>query len=501
MLKYLIFSVFFACAFAQLNFVTLTSGTPATGSIPISANPTYDPQYFAVWVPWNASSVNFTITNPAATTCDLRWNIRSTAWACSEDYYNYECYEYAGYESYVDYGYYDYLILDSYNSEYENNELQWVVNNWVYVTVQRYDDLDNDLACSFTLEATIDECATAGQIGADPDGTAFCAPINNATTQFVWSLNSPADSYAFFFTEIPDFTGSVYMWVNSTTIDLYLYGLGQGTPSYDNYNCYTSSYNTNGSFYIYELDCYTPRSGLFFFYVQNSDSVAATSTVVFIIDYCNTTFTGLGGAYCNMPAMPINFTNPGPYIVPASTNSPDGYGWVYMFWYSYPMNTTFEQVSFCVATANDSGYLYARRNAFPEEYSTWGYEGYWYESFSSSSGACVYLRIEDFFPGGFYWVGINNEGSSGSPLSFTISLNATFAPTSATSVTGQTTQSSATSVTGATGGATGSATGSATGGATGSNSGNPTGSQNSSGDAYSLGVSVLVVLIAAVLSF
>jgi len=271
MFKFICFALFVVCASAQISYVTLSNGVAVAAAFATEADDIYYyPTYYAVWVPWNASSVNITVVNTYPTTDDnceyLQAEVRTVGFACSEDNDDANCYDVGDYDDdiYSDEPFYG-LYGPGTDTDYEG--LRWSVNAFWFVTVQREDSIDNAYACSYTIQATVTECAGTG-LAVDPedDGTFTCITATNVTVPGTYPLTSLADSYYYYYTNVPDFTGYVTMVVNSSDSDVYLYGNNYG-PASDYEDRCEYDFNDGGvGFYITNLTCYTPRAGSFFFY-------------------------------------------------------------------------------------------------------------------------------------------------------------------------------------------------------------------------------------------
>jgi len=441
------FCAILAVAFAQQSFSVyeLTSGVAYSGALPIQANEDsgYTVTLFSLWVPENASSVNVSLINTNNDLCDyVSIFVLQGTYPCNEDQYDnsdYRCGQ--GYDIGDGIGDSEYEIWVPASTDYL---FEYQVNTYWYIAVGRYDEFDYDSACTYTVQATVNSTCTSGSIGLpyslSSDEYSQCSqPYNTVSTYpSTFTVNGNEDTFPVFKVSVPVGTGNFQFTVN-TSMDadvLEVYGRSYGAPSIYDYNCDDDSYTEVGNFTIYNVICYTPRSGDFYIALYSDYSDTTTSIVTFQ-NAPTVCANGTGGWNCSFVSVPFNgmtstFTIP--YNSGATYLS-------YAFYYIYmdiPANFSSNPITITASTTgSDSLTYFYRRNGYPEEDSTWGYESV-YEYYGTPHSYT--LTQFDWSVAGRIYFGFQCDTSPS--CSVTASVNGTVTSTSATSATSVTTVTS-----------------------------------------------------------
>jgi len=324
-----------------------------------------------------------------------------------------------------------------------------------------------------------------------------------ATSGAVYNISNTVGTgfEALYKLDIPQGTGHVFIQMNSTSSGGYIYGKNYADGTYSGYNCYTSSETSVGNIYVYELFCFTPRAGDFYVTIQDDNMFSAV--VQYTVLTCP---AGMGGFNCTFPAVALNLTSlPLTVTVPYSSDGVQylTYGWSY-FYIDIPGNITNMGELQISASSTQSGYLNYRRNGFPEDSSTYGYEdSFEYDSYPSSYSinqfewqvaGRIYFGLEcTTTPSCAVTIGANSSITTGS------SGVSTTGSGTGVSTTGTATGVSTTASTTAQASTTGSTTRAATTQALTTSRGVTTSAQEHSSPASTLIPSVLVGLVAYLL--
>jgi hypothetical protein len=448
---------FLALAFAQspqtspLTVTPLTDGVTVTGTLPVTslAN-AYHVNEYSFYVPENASSVNITFSNTDGTSCTyIHLYIQTVAsLACAyEDYSssNYFCsnsYDPGDGLS----GTNSYMFVDGANDDL----MEWAVGtNW-YIGIGRYSGGDYDSTCSYSLYMHVNSSCPTGSIGLQADLSDYyysmCSdPYTVVSSNTLYSLSSPG---------VTDYTktyklnvatptvGHIFVTLNSTSTGAYIYGKNFGGPSEDEYNCEESGYTNEGNYYIYTLFCYTPRKGNFYFVV--TDDNAFNATISFVQLTCP---DGMGGYNCTFQSVPYN-ASAGVVSFSIPYNSGADY-LSYPFYYMYidiPANYSAGDMT-VTADSPQSGYMYIRRDGYPEDDSEWGYE----DSFEYDSFPAVYgLNQFDYLLPGRIYFGFECTTTGGCNVTLSSNISSTSSSGSSTLTTMTTTAQGLTTMQGLT---------------------------------------------------
>jgi len=378
MQKILIFALFVAFAFAQfpqngpltVNVVN-SSFSDALGAV-ANYNYSLNVKIYSLYVPNNALYVNTTFTNNDFDDCGyLNFWMRVHGLPCSSIYYNenYICSQ--GYNP--DDGISDYNNDLIYSGWYNDDNLfEWTVGqNW-YMAVGRY-SYSSDYAsqnCPYSLAFNFATCPS-GQSSFVVNDAPGCITVNQASFGVKYDIAVPSGDAAAYMVTVPANTGYILATLMSNSDDNYLYGKSYGVPGLDNYNCETEDYDySNGGNYTYNLICYTPRSGDFYFLIYDLDE-SFNGSITFTSVVCP---MNMGGFNCSfsLTSYPLNSTSVTSLNIPFNDNYLS-YFFVY-YYFDIPANYTNTQTFTVFATGDTDAFLYVRRDGFPEESSTWGME-------------------------------------------------------------------------------------------------------------------------------
>jgi hypothetical protein len=425
-----VFLSLLAFAFAQVgpqgySVYQLQNGVAYTGALPIqtSSDYGYNVDLYSFFVPENTSGVNVTITNNNSGTCSyLYLFIRSTSGLpCNYyayDYNEYLCTNSYRFESYIGSSETDVLISGDDSDLFEFN----VNSNW-YFGVSRYYQSDYDELCGYTIQVGVNSSCTPGSVGFAQDlsssyATQCSTPYTVVNTSSVVTLAANTNQYNVYKINVPTSSvGYILFTLNSTVTSSYIYGKSYGAPSQysSSYNCYTGSYTTVNGFYIYNLYCYTPRKGDFFFILE--DSATYSASIKFSMLQCA---PGMGGYNCTFPAIPFNTSLAGQTFFIAPQPNVLSYPFVYMY-LDIPANYTGAILSLTASSA-ESAYFYLRKEGFPEYSSTYGYEGSYGRQ--STPGTFTLSQFE-YAVAGRYYFALDCESTYGCNITFSANITTT----------------------------------------------------------------------------
>jgi len=450
----LIFLALFAMALAQYDYNfqygpfsvhNLTSGVAFGGQLNalVDEDDAYYADLFSFFVPENAALVNIYLSNDNSDDCtylDLR--LRVEGLPCVEDvyddYYGWICSEVP--ELYDGVG--DYSYTEQYYVGETEYLWRWEVNrNW-YFAVHRESEYYYDYNCPYTLVVTTNATCPQGTVAEDQDDyeevTCSTPYTYFATLPQSWNITGSGTDDDFEQTikiTVPSTSvGHIFLQLNSTDEDFYLYGAQYaGASDYSN-DCYLDDYTypiNDDEYFVYDFYCYVPRQGDFFISITNPESTFNLSRVYLTWLDCP---AGMGGYNCTFPSQPWNVSvNSQQFFIAYNDNNEDDF-LSYPFSYVYfdiPMNYTGPNMAISVTNSyGEYGYAFLRINGFPEED--------YYEGGSTTSQevpAIFYLNDFDYFTGGRFYIGLECDNyPTGAPgCNFTVSTNATGGGSSTTS--------------------------------------------------------------------
>jgi len=186
-------------------------------------------------------------------------------------------------------------------------------------------------------------------------------------------LNQNAAYSNYYRIDIPNAqVGHVYIKLNTTSENAYLYGESLFAPSNDEYySCSEDdpSIDPVSGNYIYSFFCYTPREGPF--YILLTDAEAFNANLTIDILQCP---TNMGGYNCSypvyqfLPNSTFSFYTPSEFQVAALS-----YPFTY-FYFDIPTGFVFGEIVVNAFSPQDDSTWYFRRNGYPETSSSYGYE-------------------------------------------------------------------------------------------------------------------------------
>jgi hypothetical protein len=357
----------------------LVSGTTVSGILPPTTQANnYHVDLYSFYVPENTTSVNFTFANTNYADCSyIHMFVRTSGLPCS--YHDFSTSYYLCANSWDPgngiSGTSSLLSYPGYNSDL----YEFSVNNFLYIGMGRY-GLYNTYTCTYSLTVSINSSCPTGSVALyySSSATTCSAPYTTITAPQTVTLTTGvnANYEQVYKLSLPQGVGHVYLQLNSTSSSSEFYGMNYAAPSYSYNNCYRTSYtyvDTYG-FYIYQLFCYTPRAGDFWVAHADDGSSGFNATFSFEVVTCP---SGMGGFNCSFPATALNFTQLGSGFTATIPYSSTGdyltYGWAYYF-VDIPGNFTGNTVQLTATATTGSGYMEIRKDGYPEDSSTYGYE-------------------------------------------------------------------------------------------------------------------------------
>jgi len=307
----------------------------------------------------------------------------------------------------------------TYNPSTEQSNFEWKINSWAYLAIGRYDSSDTEI-CTYTLKTTVSHCdADVGVFIGGGLGT-ICIPYVNASVLAPIALTGLPSVAAFFgAVQVPQNTAYLHGFVNSTSANLVFHGASYGTPTFDRYHCVTGYPTPDGAtHYIYDLQCYTPRVGEFFFSLNNIAQTPESYDMTLQLTF-KTCAAGFAGWNCTDVISKWLPANSGvPVVVP-----PQSYRYYYL---DFDAGQG-EGISLDV-TVNQSSVFLVRPLGFPYDLYQ-ADDGRGYEEsdqrvrIDETDVGHKVITAEDTYTGGrWYWaISIDND----TPLSFTINANVT----------------------------------------------------------------------------
>eukprot|EP01114_Cavostelium_apophysatum_P003856 TRINITY_DN13_c0_g1_i1.p1 TRINITY_DN13_c0_g1~~TRINITY_DN13_c0_g1_i1.p1 ORF type:complete len:512 (-),score=133.31 TRINITY_DN13_c0_g1_i1:98-1633(-) len=455
MLRVVLIAALVACAVSQfvpqtgpLTVNNITSGVHIAGTAAASTSEdtSLHVTLYQFWVPENTSVVNVTFTLPTGDCSYLNFQLSTFGLPCNNDEYD------TSYPSYpcalawdIESGANDF---QENFTPYDSNYLyQFVVNKYWYFAVGKWSSSDYQDTCAYGLDVTIQSSCPVGQVATQvvSSTSTQCVPytaLNGPNYAIPARTNFNADGtmdFTQYKLNVTQNTGNIYVWVNSTSNDIDMYGRNYaGAGYYGDNNCETTTYTTSaGGFYIYEMWCFTPRAGSFFLSFETDDTgYSATFMVTAMI--CP---AGKGGYNCTYNSTTLaNATLPTTLTFANMYNSNVGSAsYTAAYWYIDIAPNSGGNVFVISATSPDSGYLMFRRDGYPTMDSESGYEySSQYVSIPTSTGNGIALSAFDWqVPGRIYIAAICYESTD--PCSITLDRNSTGTITGpVTSVTGNT---------------------------------------------------------------
>jgi hypothetical protein len=406
MIKVLCLVAFLAVAAFALNPQTgpftvtpLVSGTTVTGSLPVvDEDDALHLDFYSFYVPENASSVSFTFSNLNDNCFYIRTYLNTFSLPCSFTEYSSSLYQCAN----SDEDDTSTTQTNLYTPSYDNYLFQYEVNqNW-YIGVGRYSSSDYDQNCGYSVVMSYNTTCPGGSVGvATSSTTSECVAYTMANSSATYSMSNVTADFTVFKINVPQNTGNIYVQVNSTSDDLYLYGRSYGAiSSSSDAECSTGTSTLVDGMYLYDMFCYTPRQGDFFVVIETSTFDPNWSgSASFMVQTCA---ANMAGANCSFPLVQFNASlvgAPTSLSIPYAGSDSVAYGGLYFYW-DIPANFTYGELLLS-ADSSQTGYLMIRRDAFP---TMDFYSGYEYSSQYESFDADIALNQFDYqIPGRIYF--------------------------------------------------------------------------------------------------
>jgi hypothetical protein len=405
-------AVVVAIAFAQspqngpLTPTIIASGQFVQGNLPATTEAAaYHVDLYQIFIPENATNVNVTFVNQNEECDYINLYVRNAATGglpCAEDDYDPTYYSCATTYSIDDgIGGTYYYNINPYVTE---DLFEWSTNqNW-YFGVGRYSSSYSDDACAYTLQVTVNASCPTGSVGNGyyEENTCSGPYVNVAAVPYYNNISSNSDSYdQLFKVNIPTAdVGHIFIQINSSYPDLYLYGKNYGSPTDEQYNCEVDDYTySNGDdFYYYDLYCYTPRIGDFFIEIISDEAFNASLKITYL-----TCPSGFGGYNCTFQSVPLN-TSVQTFQVPYAGLT---YGFAYVY-VDIPGNYSGGNIE-VHASSGQEGEMIIRFGGYPEDSSDYGYlDEYQYQELPAS----FILNNFDTFVAGRWYFGLECDASS-----------------------------------------------------------------------------------------
>lgn len=403
-----------------LSVTYLTSGTPYSGTLENTTDAAnFNVQLFALWVPENTTNINITLTNTNSDDCStLVYYGNSESLPCAQDDYESETFLCAQGNNL---GQVDDSETTIITPGFESGSFYYAGNKYMYLSVGRWYGGYNDEDCTYTLAATVSTGCAAGQVVYDysetDDDDEVCLTYTNVVQGTQYPISNA--NVTLFKTTISQLTGNFIVTVNSSSSAGEMYGASYAAPSSQNYKCETDTPVTVGTFNIYTLNCFTPKAGDFFFIYEDSTPAYTASVSVQVLN-CSTN----GGANCTSPITAFNLSmssNTTSVSVP-NVGGSDGEGYVY-FYIDVPVNST--NTVTINAESDNAEAMIIRRNAFPEDDSTYGFENS--DERQIFPTATFVINNFDFAVAGRIYIGLSCDNDHVGPctVNLTISNNST----------------------------------------------------------------------------
>jgi len=449
------------------NVYPLVNDVLYTGALAIqpSSADGFDVDIFSFYVPENASSVNVTFTNLDSDACIfVSLYIKQGGLPCDSDEYDESQYR-CGLGTNLGEGVDD-AITQVYVAGNNDGLFEYEVNAMWYFGVSRYYSSDYDTACGYSLLVNINSSCATGSIGlpaslSSYDYSQCSAPYTTVSTYpSSFNVSSDENNYPVYKVSIPVQTGNFKLTLNSTSDYNTVLGRSYGAPSTDEYNCYQDDASTDGAYFIYDVICYTPRSGDFWIVLYN-DYEPYNATITFAgPTVCP---IGTGGWNCSFVSIPYaNATSP--FTIPYSATAEYLSVAFYYVYMDIPANFSSNSVSVTASSTGDGdNEIWYRRNGFVEEDYTYGVESdfEYYEmphtftlnQFDWAIAGRIYFAFScSSAPSCVITVDVNGtltttSGSSSSVSSTTSTTGTTKTTTTGTTTTGSTTTASTTTTT------------------------------------------------------
>jgi hypothetical protein len=380
---------------------------------------------FYIWE--NATQVSINMVDTDTNACEyLHFYANSVTLPCSEYEYSNSFLCSLSYDYDDGYSYWSTTISPA----NERQDLaQWTPGSYMYFGIGRYDPEEYETdTCTYSIQINITSTCPSGQIAyyEDVDGTdmIYCSgsiiEINGTSYTSAMNMVSQGNYTQFYYMDVPQGTGRITVTATTSSDTLTITGRNYGMG--EDYNCQTESYSTESNgVYTYMLNCYTPRAGDFYISLMDDNSFMNGSVSIMAM-VCG---TGMGGYNCTFTSVPFNSS-----MYPFSLYLYNYGGYLsYPFAYTYVdvtpnMNVTTMQMIIGASSIND-GYVYLRKDGYPEDDSTYGFESSG-EYHSVESGIEYFgLSPFEFYVGGRYYFGLECYESSGSGCNFTLGLNST----------------------------------------------------------------------------
>lgn len=350
----------------------LTPGVTMNGLILNSGISPNDvaPVLYSIYIPENATVINFMLTNNNNDNCDfIDLLVETQNPPCVQ-----ETFEIDTFYTYCNFFSSDESDFDSAFLQMEpGTSSSWFVQNvdtTIFVGVATGDSYAGE-SCTYSLTVSFNFTCPSGSIGIrnesnDNDaGCIFYHPVSNPANYSVFvNVNQTEDYFDEWRFPIAANTGDFHIHIDSS-VYMNAYGRQNGGASADAYDCSASSDSNMDSSYTLDLHCYVPESGWLYLFVE-SENTQFNFTMSSSVMVCGSTSVGFN---CSFPAVAItDFSQV--YNVRFSEQD----GWLsYNFRYFYfdapaSLNTSNLQLNVMLTntTGEDEGYVIVTKDNFPE---------------------------------------------------------------------------------------------------------------------------------------
>lgn len=467
MQKLIILTIFFValCSAQQAYPGSITQLTPGSSTIGVltpqltSSSAAYNLNFYSIWVPENATMVNYTLTNTNNADCSwLQTFIKTGSVPCSQNQYSPNG-QYPCADAYQD----DNAGSSPKNQMFTPGDavegVQFDVGTWWYIGVGRWSISDYSDSCTYSLKVDIPTTCASGSVALEVGSDVVCSPYTAVST-YPATMNvmgGGVDSIPLTYKlMVPTSAASVIVSIWSpTTIDG-IYAKSYSTPSSDTYDCYTtSSSGTTGNYTMF-LQCFVPRSGVMYVTVADDDTMF-NGTMNIRLAQCSDSMM-MGGYNCSEGSWVLNTSMPTPVFIQymsGSGNTLNGYTFAY--YYLDIVNYTGPAITITAQSGTGSGYLNIRRDGYPQYNSaTYDYSkslpatltlnsydlamnARWYFSLYCGSGNCSYTLSSNLTSGPAAVTTGMNAAVTTSPAAQTTGIWVTTNPAAVTTGLQQTT--------------------------------------------------------------
>jgi len=435
-----------------------TAITPLTPGVTVNAaivNPGTSPNniapvLYSIYIPENATVINFMLTNNNNDDCDfIDLLVETQTPPCVQ-----ETFEIDTFYTYCSFFSSDYSGFSSANLQLTPGVAEsWYIQNvdtTIFVGVATEGSYTGE-SCTYSLIVSFNFTCPSGSIGIRNDSN-----DNNAGCIFYHAVPDPANYSVFvnvnqgedYFDEwrfpIAANTGDFHIHIDSS-VYMTAYARSNGGASDEAYDCEESS-DSNMNGYSLDLHCYVPESGWMYLYLE-SENTQFNFTMTSGVTVCGSTSVGYN---CSFPAVAIT-----DFSQVYNVRFTEQDGWLsYNFRYFYfdvpaALNSTNMQLNVMLTntTGDDEGYVIVTKDNFPEA-NSYRDSSYQYGVLNTDN---TFTFLYTFYDAYFWprnWIGLYcYDNTCNITLWFTTPGTTTTTTTTAAAATTTTTAAAATTTT------------------------------------------------------